>query len=106
MGLSVPPKEHLCVLDTQTAQCMECIQEPELTPIPLKPHHKLWFTGDEVTITWDSALIIIIYTGGISGTHGDTPSSLPSLQSHPQASLLAPQITGEKCMHVHACLHV
>ena len=49
-----PGKEHVCVMNTDTAQCMECIQEPEHTPIPLKPHHKLWFskgTGDDDDIS-------------------------------------------------------
>ena len=40
-----PGKKHLCVLHTNTSTCMECIQVPELSPIPLKHHHKMWFSS-------------------------------------------------------------
>ena len=40
-------------------------------------------------------IIIIIYTGGFSGSHSGDTSSLPSLQSHPLTGSLAPQNTGE-----------
>lgn len=41
-----PGKKHLCVLHTNASTCMECIQIPELSPIPLKHYHKLWFLLD------------------------------------------------------------
>ena len=40
-----PGKKHLCVLHTNASTCMECIQVPELSPIPLKHHHKMWFSS-------------------------------------------------------------
>ena len=40
-----PGKKHLCVLHTNASTCMECIQVPELSPIPLKHHHKMWFSA-------------------------------------------------------------
>ena len=40
-----PGKKHLCVLHTNASTCMECIQVPELSPIPLKHHHRMWFSS-------------------------------------------------------------
>ena len=40
-----PGKKHLCVLHTNASTCMECIHVPELSPIPLKHHHKMWFSS-------------------------------------------------------------
>ena len=39
-------KEHLCILVDKTARRMECLQDPNQTPL-LKDHHSVWFATNQ-----------------------------------------------------------
>ena len=52
-----PGKEHLCVLVSETARRMECLENfKKPQPVLLEPHHKVWFTNCEIAVPKSSAL--------------------------------------------------
>ena len=61
-----PGKDHLCVLEKESASVMVCLQNPRRKqPVELKPTHKVWFTKPKPCFISPSALAMTTPCSGM-----------------------------------------